>query len=90
MAESACVSAESELWVVAACSEAYSHIQAGREVGTTSNAAAQAGTQGAFLLEGRAICNNHSQSPTTSRRLLESKPIDNKRTTIALHPQESA
>ena len=67
--------------MAAACN----HTQSDREAATTSNAVAVAERVGACPGEGRAICSNNSQSPTTNRRLVESIPIDNKRTTIGLH-----
>jgi hypothetical protein len=76
--------------VVVNCLEACNGIPAGKEAGTTSNAVVEADKVGAFSLADHAICNNHSPSPTTSHRLVESKPIDNKRTTIALHRPRSA
>jgi hypothetical protein len=55
------------------------------EAGTTSNAADEADTQD-DAPGGHAICNNRNSFPTTSRRLLESKPTDSKRTTMSPRP----
>jgi hypothetical protein len=55
------------------------------EAETTSNEVVQADTEDE-VPGGHAICNNRNPTPTTSRRLLESKPIDNTRTTISLRP----
>jgi hypothetical protein len=76
--------------VVADHPEAYTRTQEDMEVDTTSNVAAQADTPGAFLWEDRAIYNNRNPSPTTSRRLLGSKPTDNKRKTMFLRLRPSA
>jgi hypothetical protein len=46
-----------------------------KEVGT-EEVAAEADTAGVYP-EARATCNNRSSIPTTTRRHLESKPIDN-------------
>ncbi len=74
---------EEEVVVVVACN----HIQADREAATTSNAVAVADRVDVCRVEDRAICSNHSRSPTTSRRLLGSKPIGNNCRTIGLHRQ---
>lgn len=59
-----------EVWAWASTEEA-----GYKEVGT-EEVAAEADTAGVYP-EGRAICNNRSSIPTTTRRHLESKPIDN-------------
>ena len=59
------------------------------EAGTTSSAADEADTED-DAPGGHAICNNRNSFPTTSRRLLESKPIDNTRTTMSLRPPTRA
>jgi hypothetical protein len=56
------------------------------EAGTTSNEVAEVDTAGA-VPGGHATCSIRNPTPTTSRRLLESKPIDNTSTTMSLHRQ---
>ena len=51
-----------------------------RATATASREVAAGDTEGACP-EGHAICSNHNPFPTTSPRLVESKPIDNKRRT---------
>ena len=51
-----------------------------RATATASREVAAGDTEGACP-EGHAICSNHNSFPTTSPRLVESKPIDNKRRT---------
>ena len=59
--------------------------EADMEVGTTNTGAVGADKVDADRA-GRAICSTRNFLPTTSRRLPESKPIGNKRTTIVLQP----
>lgn len=60
-----------------------------REAATASREVAAADMEG-DVPGGRAIYNNHSPFPTTSRRLVESKPIDSKRRTNSLPPRTPA
>ena len=60
-----------------------------REAATANKEVAAADMEGACP-EGHAICNNHNSIPTTSRRLAESKPIDNNCRTNSLPPRTPA
>ena len=78
--------AEAEEEVVAVVAAPEADTRDSREAATTSNAADEADTQD-DAPEGHAICNNRNSFPTTSRRLLESKPTDSKRTTMSPRPR---
>jgi hypothetical protein len=76
---------EEEGVVVVSPAEAEVDTRDSTEAGTTSNEVAEADTAGA-VPGGHATCSIRNLTPTTSRRLLESKPIDNTRTTMSLRP----
>ena len=60
-----------------------------KEAANSSKAEAEA-DKADVCLEGRATCNNHNSIPTTSLRLVESKPTGSTGTTTALQPRSTA